>query len=145
LPNMEWKLLSSAVIKKVADKKVVYYKLEVTNNGEKYILKKRFSDFEMLDHLIKASFSGNHLQSSLPQKPGKSVALWTDHLDRRFVHLRRNELQAYLKKLGAMNKVLGNPDYAAFFAKTQNTKVTKIEEKKKNTEEKKESKQDPDV
>ncbi|GAB5359366.1 hypothetical protein AAMO2058_000537900 [Amorphochlora amoebiformis] len=89
-PNLKATLLQSALIKRQGDKKVVYYKVEVTDgdplNVDKYVLQKRFSDFERLDHLIRSNFSGHHLQSNLPPKPSKSVKLITDHLDKRFVN-----------------------------------------------------------
>lgn len=133
-PRLKFKLLPSAVIKKMGEKKVVYYKIEVRDGEppEAYILKKRFSEFEMLDHLIRSSFSGSHLQSNLPDKPAKSVQLWTDHLDRRFVHLRKNELQKYLERLQQLKKVAGNPDFARFFDKVPGAQVvkSKAEDKK---------------
>mmetsp|Transcript_10492 Transcript_10492/g.14573 ORF Transcript_10492/g.14573 Transcript_10492/m.14573 type:complete len:261 (+) Transcript_10492:222-1004(+) len=120
-PHLKARLLPSAIIKKAGESKVVYYKLEVIDGDplqkDSYVLKKRFSDFEQLDHLIRSSFSGHHLQSNLPPKPSKSMKIWTDHLEKRFVHQRRNELNKYLAKLFSLPKVCGNPDFAQFFAK----------------------------
>jgi len=120
-PNLKARLLPSAMIKKSGEKKVVYYKIEVIDGDplqkETYVLKKRFSDFEQLDFLVRSSFSGHHLQSNLPAKPAKSVKLWTDHLEKRFVHQRRNELNRYITKLFTLDKVRANPDFVAFFNK----------------------------
>lgn len=119
--HIKARLLPCAMIRKSGESKIVYYKVEVTNGDplqkETYVLKKRFSDFEKLDHLVRSSFSGHQLMSNLPPKPSKSVKLWTDHLEKSFVQQRRGELNRYLAKLFNVRKVCANPDFANFFRK----------------------------
>mmetsp|Transcript_15064 Transcript_15064/g.28674 ORF Transcript_15064/g.28674 Transcript_15064/m.28674 type:complete len:256 (-) Transcript_15064:254-1021(-) len=140
-PNLKARLLPKAMIRKSGDSKVVYYKVEVIDGDplhqETYVLKKRFSDFEQLDHLVRSSFSGHHLQSNLPPKPSKSVKLWTDHLDKRFVHARRNELNKYIGKLFTLKKVTGNPDFAAFFKRPDEEEEFVVQEEGDEPEAKK--------
>mmetsp|Transcript_17992 Transcript_17992/g.26966 ORF Transcript_17992/g.26966 Transcript_17992/m.26966 type:complete len:255 (+) Transcript_17992:93-857(+) len=134
-PNLKAYLLQSAMIKRAGTKRVVFYKVEVTDTvdekEEKYVLKKRFSDFEKLDHLIRCNFSGHHMASNLPAKPAKATKMFTDHLDKRFVQMRRNELAKYLSKLFGLPKVTANPDFAAFFRKPRKEDEFHVEDDEK--------------
>mmetsp|Transcript_15512 Transcript_15512/g.19852 ORF Transcript_15512/g.19852 Transcript_15512/m.19852 type:complete len:395 (-) Transcript_15512:194-1378(-) len=80
---------------------IAWYEIETVRPSDEVttIVHRRFKDFTSLDAEIRAALKGNHLSSSLPRLPSKSVKLLTTHSSPEFIEERRADLELYLRKL----------------------------------------------
>jgi hypothetical protein len=93
---------------------LAYYRYEIDlGNGETVSISRRFSQFAMLDQLIKAQ-TPEHLLSSLPSLPGKVYNPYFDQTSKPFLDERQRGLTMYLNTLLGNHKVNCTADFLSF-------------------------------
>ncbi|KAJ1452661.1 hypothetical protein M885DRAFT_526262 [Pelagophyceae sp. CCMP2097] len=92
-----------------------FFFIKVTSGGASHLLKKRYSEFATLDELVKQSYSGSHLKSSLPALPSKYRNPLTNQLEAAFLDARRDDLDVYVQRVMGMPRGLAVPDVRNFF------------------------------
>jgi hypothetical protein len=107
---------STEVITDINGEAVVWYIIETVRASDGKMSKKsrRFKEFHDLQEDISSAFVGNHLVHSLPKLPSRGIKYFSDHLDPLFVEKRRHQLQAYMRGLTKVPRVLQNPSLLNF-------------------------------
>eukprot|EP00468_Gymnochlora_sp_CCMP2014_P000900 CAMPEP_0167740040 /NCGR_PEP_ID=MMETSP0110_2-20121227/55_1 /TAXON_ID=629695 /ORGANISM="Gymnochlora sp., Strain CCMP2014" /LENGTH=173 /DNA_ID=CAMNT_0007623887 /DNA_START=1129 /DNA_END=1650 /DNA_ORIENTATION=- len=109
--------IPSVSVERIKGKNVAVFRVEMTLDGKTQVLRKRYRDFYSFDTYLRGAFDGHHLLSNLPKVPPKQIPLFTDHFAPKFLEERRIALQAYVRKLLLIPKVVNNPDFQRFFSK----------------------------
>lgn len=92
----------------------VLYEINTVLNDKETVVRRRFSDFDELDCLVRSVFQGHHLSSNLPPLPSKHMKLLMDHTTSDFVEQRRIDLEVFLRRLINVPHVTCDPDLLEF-------------------------------
>lgn len=68
------------------------YEVKVLNGSQSWVLEKRFSDFEVLDQVLRSKF----WSMTVPKLPSKKLFF---NFDGDFIQKRKGELQKYMKEV----------------------------------------------
>ena len=109
-------------------KKFTWYKVCSTRDcdGHSTVVHRRFRDFFSINELIRTSYKGSHLISSLPSLPKRGMKLFSDHLSPKFVENRRQGLQTYMQQLERMPRMRGNSDFLTFIGIKGNVREASV-------------------
>jgi len=91
----------------------LYQILVKAGNGQEIVVEKRYSQFCMLNDLLRAQIDG-HIRSSMPSLPGKFINPLLDQSSQEFITSRQVALQHYLNQLLGNSKVSVTTDFLCF-------------------------------
>jgi PX domain/Fas apoptotic inhibitory molecule (FAIM1) len=92
----------------------VMYQISVeTRGGKKVLVERRYSEFSVLDAMVRTSVPG-HLLSSLPILPSKVYNPFFDQSSDAFVTSRRLALELYINQILGMDKIVLYGDVLSF-------------------------------
>jgi len=114
----------------------VFYQIAVANAFNKWGVSKRYSQFEELHVAVTTEMAGKPLPSGA-ELPPKKMKLFTTHTDPEFIEQRRCLLEAYLKKLIAIDKLAKGDSLTKFFESDKDESMgssSVVEEKKKSND-----------
>ena len=91
---------------------VQYYNVEVTVNGERRSVSKRFKEFDSFARLLRSAYAdAPDLQAEIPKLPRKSFGR---HRGDEFIEARRAGLEEFMRGALEVDRITTNPDMLQF-------------------------------